>query len=292
MKNKRASISVCVIVIGLILAVAVHFLTSIRWKPVVDEQTFTYAVTYTVDGETKTYNGVYTCRFDGFGVGGIDPLARYYEGEYTADGDRYTIAQQDGYELYIVTMLNDCYLMGDTKNEYYDVLQAPYLEAADAEGYQYDEAELPAVFDAEIVRWEYPEPVENSFVFAGFAGPHTDSMYATMLVGLLALILCMILVKKSDGVVYSVLDKIGIVVNFVMAIGVLPLMTLIACLIQLYPTGPDWIYRLELCIPTIMLFTLASSVSLRRKGFRWSGFFIQFTGVILWVLLAVLEYIL
>ena len=45
-----------------------------------------------------------------------------------------------------------------------------------------------------------------------------------------------------------------------------------------------------LCVPPIIVFSIAASVALRRKGFGKSGFFVQFLGIIVEVILAVLEY--
>lgn len=296
MNNKTLKIPAIIIAIGLITAIVAYFLTSVQLKPTVTEQDFAYSVTYKIDGETKTFDGIYTCRFDGFGNDGVDPLFRYYTGEYTVDRVQlssrcYTIDEKDGYELYIVTLLEDDQLMGDNQDPI-GGLQDPCLEAKDADGNQYDQEALPSVFDAEIVSWKYPEPIENSFVFAGFSGLYVGNMSWMMLVGLLTLICCMIFVKKGEGVVYSTLDKIGIVLNFLIVFAALPISYLIAGLIQAYPTGPDWIYQGYLCIPPMISFTLAASVSLRRKGFRKCGFFVQFLGFGVSTILAIVEYLL
>ena len=181
--------------------------------------------------------------------------------------------------------------MGDTKDmDYKPFLEDPYLEAVDKEGYPYDETNMPSEFAAEIISWEYPEPIENTFVFAGFSALYSVNMGVMLLAGLLTLLICVILVKKSEEVSYSVLDKIGIVLNFIGVFAVLPIISLAACLIQAYPTGPDWIYQAYLCVPPIIVFSIAASVALRRKGFGKSGFFVQFLGIIVEVILAVLEY--
>ena len=300
MKTKNLKIPAIIIVIGLVVAVVAHLLTSIQLKPTVTEHDFEYSVTYKLNGETKTINGVYNCSFSGFGSEGIDPLDRYYTGEYTVDGNTttfqsYTIAEKDTVDLYIVTLFNDSYLMNDTKNySYYPSLDDPYLEAADSEGYAYesDEEELLNMFDAEIVSWEYPEPIENSFVFAGFAGLHTVSVVAMMIVGVLALAACMIFVKKADDVVYNLIDKVGIFFNFAAAFFGLPIVSITVYLVQAFQTGPDWIYQVDLATPPIILFSLAASVSLRRKGFRVSGFLIQFFGFAVLLLFGILEYVL
>ena len=293
MKNKTLTLPAIIIAVGLVVALVGCLLTSMQFKPVVTEQDFNYSVTYKIDGETKTFSGVYTCRFTGFGGAGVDPLARYYNGVYTVDGEStesrsYAIAEKDGCVLEIITLFDDDYLMGDNQEEY--ELVDPCLEATDAEGYQYGEDELPAEFDAEIINWEYPEPIENTFVFAGFSALYSVNMGVMLLAGLLTLLICVILVKKSEEVSYSDLDKIGIVLNFIGVFAVLPIISLAACLIQAYPTGPDWIYQAYLCVPPIIVFSIAASVALRRKGFGKSGFFVQFLGIIVEVILAVLEY--
>ena len=298
MKNKSLKLPIIIIAIGIMIAIAVSLLVSIQKMPTVTNQDFDFSITYKLDGETKTLNGVYSSRFTGFGDNGVDPLCRYYEGTYQVvgedDGDRcFTIAEKDGYKLYIVALLNDCYLMGDVENESYDsYTEGPALEAEDQDGNQYDETEMPDVFDAEIVGFEYPEPIENTFCFSGFSGLYATNTAVMTLVGILTLILCMIFVKKGDGVEYGVLDKIGIVLNFAVMLFALPIIYIGAIFIQAYPTGPDWIYQAYLCIPQIIPFSVAASLSLRRKGYRKIGFFIPFVAPAIEVILAVLEYVL
>ena len=298
MKSKGLKVPVILIVVGIIVAILASLLVSMQKTPAITKHDFDFSITYKLDGETKTLNGVYSCRFTGFGGDGVDPLCRYYEGTYTVEGESdndrcFTIAEKDGYELYIVALLNDSYLMGDVKNESYDsYTEGPTLEAEDKDGNQYDEADLPAVFDAEIVSFQYPEPIENTFRFTGFSGLHTTGMGVMTLVGILALILCMIFVKKGAGVEYRVLDKIGIALNFAAMFFVLPVMYLASALIQAYPTGPDWIYQAYLCIPQMIPFSVAASLSLRRKGFRKSGFFIQFIAPAIETIIIILECVL
>ena len=294
MKNKTLTLPAIIIAIGLVVALVGCLLTSMQFKPAVTEQDFDYSVTYKIDGETKTFNGVYTCRFTGFGGAGVDPLYRYYDGAYTVDGESmesrsYAIAKKDGCVLEIITLFDDNYLMGDNQEEY-DLVD-PCLEATDAEGNQYGEDELPAEFDAEIIGWEYPEPIKNTFVFAGFSGLYVTNTGVMILVGILTLILCMIFVRKGDGVEYRALDKVGIVLNFVTMLFVLPIIYIASAFVQAYPTGPDWLYQAYLCIPQIIPFSIAASLSLRRNGFRKIGFFIQFLAPAVEVILAVLEYI-
>ena len=291
MKGKSLRIPAIIIAIGIIVAIAAGLLVSMQKMPTVTKQDFDFSITYKLDGETKTLDGVYSCRFTGFGGNGVDPLCRYYEGTYKVegedDGDRcFTIAEKDGYELYIVALLNDAYLMGDVENDSYNSYnEEPTLEAEDKDGYQYDETELPAVF-------AYPEPIENTFQFTGFSGLHATNTGVMTLVGILTLILCMIFVRKCDGVEYGVLDKIGIALNFAVMLFALPIIYIGAIFIQAFPTGPDWIYQAYLCVPQIAPFSIAASLALRRKGFRKIGFCIQFLAPVAEVILMVLEYVL
>jgi hypothetical protein len=298
MKNKSLKLPMMIIAIGIIIAIAASLLVSIQKTPTVTNQDFDFSITYKLDGETKTINGVYSIRFTGFGGEGIDPLCRYYEGTYKVegedDGDRcFTIAEKDGYTLYIVALLNDYYLMGDEENESYDsYAEEPTLEAEDKDGMQYGEEELPDFFDAEIVSFEYPEPIENTFRFAGISGLYVVNTGVMILVGILTLILCMILVKKGDGIQYGALDQIGIALNFIAVLFVLPILYIASIFVQAYKMGPDWIYQAYLCIPLIIPFSVAASLSLRRNGFRKSGFFIQFLAPAIEVLITVLESVL
>ena len=102
----------------------------------------------------------------------------------------------------------------------------------------------------------------------------------------------MIFVKKGDGVKYGILDIIGIVLNVAAMLLALPIIYIAAIFIQAFPTGPDWIYQAYLCVPQIIPFSIAASLSLRRKGFRKIGFCIQFVAPAIEVILAVLEYVL
>ena len=295
MKIKVLKVPAIIISIGIIIAIVANLLVSMQKMPTVTKQDFDFSITYKLDGETKTINGVYSCRFTGFGANGIDPLCRYYESRYKVegeiDGDRcFTIAEMDGYTLYIVALLNDSYLMGDKDNDSYNSYsEGPTLEAEDKDGNQYDETELPDVFDAEIISFDYPEPIENSFYFTGFSGLYVTGTGVMTLVGILTLILCMIFVRKGEGVEYRALDKIGIALNFVAVLFVLPIIYIASVFVQAYKIGPDWIYQAFLCIPQIIPFSVAASLSLRRKGFRKIGFFIQFLAPAIEVILALLE---
>lgn len=294
MKAKNLKISAIIIVVGLMLSLVACLFTNIILAPSVTEHDFHFSVTYTLNGETKTLAGIYKCKFDGYSKG-EDPRDRYYTGEYTIGGQTtpshfYTIAQKDGAELSLVMPFNECYLMGDTKDmDYEPFLEEPCLEALDQEGYPYDETEIPSEFTAQIVSWEYPEPIENTFVFSGFSILHVGSMLAMLLVGLLTVIACIIFVKRDKAVPYKVLDKISIFTNFAACFLAIPFMTICTVLLPLTMDSDMFLFQFYLCMPALTAFTVAASIALRRSGFTKTGFFIQFVGPVLFYVPIALE---
>ena len=294
MKNKSLKTSAIVIAIGLVLALAVCLFTNVIMTPATAVHDFDFSITYKLGDETKTLAGVYRCQFDGYSEGG-DPADRYYTGEYIVDGQTtqshsYTIAQKDGAELYIVAIFNDCYLMGDTKDmDYEPFLEEPYLEAVDKEGYPYDETNMPDEFAAEIISWDYPEPIENTFVFSGFSILHAGSMLVMLVAGLLTIVACLIFAKRDKTVSYNALDKLSILLNFAACFLAIPFFVICTALMLATMGGEDFVTQILLCTPAITAFTVAASIALRRNGFTKTGFFIQFAGPVLFFVPAVLE---
>ena len=292
MKIKNSRLPLVIIAVGVILTVLLYLLTAVKQSPAVTEADFELTVNYKLDGVEKTYVSKYTCRFDGHG-GILEPRTRCYLGEY-ADydaniyGSSYTVQEKNGYRLAIVTDFNSIYLMGDTENEYYDtVMPDPYFVVYDPDGYVYSDSELLAMFDAEIISWEYPKPIENSFVFSGFAMINETTMLLSVLVGILTVIACLVFVKKAD--IYGSLDTVGVVLNFLLAFLALPFMTLVVWLLTAFPTAHDAYYQIHLCVPAVTLYTLAASISCRRLGRSKLGFFIQFTGPAIFLILMAVE---
>ena len=293
MKIKSLKIPAIIIAIGLVAAIAASMLTGMVKAPAITEQDFPYSVTYTLNGETQTFEGVYRCRFLSTGEG-ADPLERYYEGSYLKRNSEnhpaaYTIAREDDLELCIVTIFSGKYLMGDTKGmPKATFLYDPYLAVMDQEGMEYTEEEYLSKFDAELLSWEQPQPVENSFRFVGFSGLHYRSMIAMLAISVLVILSCMIFVRRNKSIPYKVLDKVSVILNFVMMLAAVPFAAVIAWLAPISFSSAGFGYRLLVCVPAITAFTVAASIALRRKGFTKGGFFIQFAGPALFTLLILL----
>lgn len=298
MSNRSFKIPAIIIAIGLVLCLIACLAAGVIKAPTITEQDFNYAATYQMDGETKTIEGVYRVRFVSTGVG-TDPHYRYYEGCYLSDPTSsepkdHIIAKKDGLELRVVFIFSNDYLMGDgyIGEAYYDAIPEPYIAAYDNMGVEYTDMETLEKFGAELISWETPQPIENSFCFSGFVMLHDGSMMLMLLVGILTIVACMIFVKRDKTVPYTALDKVSIVFNFLVVFMALPFMTLVVLLMPLYVSGDEIIYKLDLCVPAITVLSVAASLSLRRKGHSVTGFCVQFAGPVLFAILAVLESIL
>ena len=284
MRIKGLKIPAIIFAVGLLLSLVACLLTNVVLTPKITEADFHYSVTYRLNGETKTLHGIYRCRLDGYRKGG-SPRDRYYIGEYIQNGQvtssqTNVIAEKDdGAKLYIVTIFNECYLMGDTKDEDYTPYpEEPYLEALTAEGYAYGDGEMPSEFAAEIISWEYPQPLANTYVFGGFSILHTGSMLAMLLVGVLVMLACILFIKKDEAAPQKGLDKIGAVFNGVISAVAIPFITVAAALLQLTLKTDGFLYQLYLCLPAFTAFTVGASIALRRIGFSRTAFFLQFAG--------------
>ena len=277
MKSSCMKLPIIILVIGLILAIASCFFTGIVKEPMIKEHEFDYSVTYRIGSETKTYEGTFRCSFVGHD-GDDDPTLRLYDGVHTKDGNELgalwlTVAQKEDVELMMSVGLDAAYLMGDPdKYEYVHGNDDPYLEAIDAEGYA---VEVSEKFDAEIISWEYPEPIENSFRFAGFSRLYSISMLVMLVIAFLTVLACLIFARKDPDVNYKTLDMISIVANFLITFIAIPFLTIVIFFFPLTMDAESLLYQIFLCVPALTAFTIAASIALRRKGFAKSGFFVQ-----------------
>ena len=268
---------IIILVIGLVLAIASCFFTGIMKEPTIREHNFDYSVTYRIDGEVKTFEGVFQCSFKGHD-GYDDPTLRLYDGVHVKDeavqeSMWFTVAQKEDVELLMAVGLDAAYLMGDPdKYEYVHGNDDPYFEALDAEGYS---VEVSEKFDAEIISWEYPEPIENTFRFSGFSRLYVISMLVMLLIAFLTVLACLIFVRKDSDEGYKVFDILSIIANFVITFMVIPFITIVIVFFPLVMEAESLLYQIYLCVPALTAFTLAASIALRRKGFAKSGFFVQ-----------------
>ena len=289
MKSQSLKLPSIIMAIGLVLCLVASLFAGIMKEPIITEHDFNYAATYRLNGETKTLEGVYRVRY----VSTSEGNDRYYEGFYPAEPEAgvpeyHTIAEKDGLKLQVVFIFSQDYLMGDGDR---DTITEPYLAAYDTMGVEYTDMETLEAFEAELLSWEEPQPIENTFVFSGFSHLYTGSMLAMLAAGLLVIVACMIFVKRDKTIPYKLLDKLSIALNCVVCFAAIPIITFITTLLQITMSGDDLMYQIFLCIPALTAFTVAASVSLRRKGFTKTGFFLQFIGPVLFICACIFDLI-
>ena len=144
--------------------------------PEVKEGRFDFSVTYEVNGEEKTYTGVYVCAYDGVlttFLGSSLEWTGYIENEEEIDVPIQT--NEDGV-IYINFGFFPEYFMGEPYSGDYEApkpnLYMIYHSDDPEELEITSEEEIIAGYGVKIIDYEYAKPIENtfeeSFVFSRF----------------------------------------------------------------------------------------------------------------------------
>ena len=133
--------------------------------PQIKEARFDFSVTYEINGEVKTYSGVYVCKYDGVNTTFLGSGIRwkgYIENEKEIDVPVQT--NEDGV-IYINFGLSPEYFMGDP----YDYaaptpnLFLVYNDIDPDSMYVTGEEDVIAGYGVKLISWEYADPIENSY---------------------------------------------------------------------------------------------------------------------------------
>ena len=296
MKTKKL-IFPAILLVGLLIAYAiVSVIFCYNTKPAVSEGEFPFSITYEYLGETKTISGVCVCKFGGSQTI-LNEHERYWNGEIIYTEGDYIVHQEEMKTIAVQPSMEAGYFMGDPlyRNHYHVYgLEGPepYAEYYDYENdiilEDYNQDEELAAVGFRFVDYSYPEPIENSFSFSGIEY-EADNIIFFVLLMLVFLLVCIIFVRKDKEYKYSVLDKVGIVLNFIIGIIVIPFITNICFFFGLVETGVEIVDQLVYNIPPLAIMCLSLSAIFRRKGFSKTGFFIQFGGILIFVLIFVMD---
>ena len=257
--------------------------------PATAQQEFPFTVTYSFDGETRTISDLYVAEYT--------PGPMYLEDDGVAwfgyvkdrnrlEADYYNVGEADGYSFSINLNLEPGFLMGDPR--YADAQCVPTALAIGMVGEEEiritDPAELEEL-GISIVSWEYPHPIENTFSFGGFS-LSSEAAVLTAAIAILALLACMILVRKDRELVYGLVDKCSIVLNFLVAIFVFPFILAFSVLSEIV-ADVSVVQQMLYLSPALTVLGLAASLVLRRMGYGKRSLVAQLIGpVILAILLA------
>lgn len=297
MESKKLSVAKIIFITAIVLTIVSNFIMCIAMKPTITQHTFPFSITYEIDGQTVTIQDEYICNFTNYSHSSF-PAHRYYDGDYANDNEElpcgdYLIQSYEDGDLIILANFFAGYMMGDSQyadhyTEYYRF--EPYVAFYVYEDYvEYSEEEYLAPYNVKIVDWDYPEPIENSMVPAGIIRLTRPTSLSMAAISLLALLACIFLVKRDRSISYGILDKLSIVVNFLIGFTVFPFLCVVSPLIDINGDASDPISISFFFLPAITCYGLAASVCLRRNGYRKSGFFVQFTSLAVLALLLVLE---
>ena len=286
MNKKSPKIAKCILIVYLIATLALLLLGYSVRKPKVAQQEFPFTITYSYQGETKTISGVY--------VGEYVRKAKYLGDDsvawygYIQDHDRlesdfYRIGRSDGKSFSINLNLVPGYLMGDPA--YAGSVCQPSGACHGFDGTNditvTDPVEL-AQLGLSIISWEYPEPIENAFSFGGIS-MSSEAVVYTAVIAIAALLACIILIKKDKELVYRKMDKVSIVLNFVIAIVAFPFIFIASVFSEIVADTSVW-QQILYFTPALTVLGIAASVALRRCGYGTYSLFVQFLGPILFVI--------
>lgn len=269
MKAKKLSPASLILILALVLMLAYSILFGIAKKPTITQMDFPFSITYELKGETVTIQDVYTARFTGNG-GYIDLAGRCYEGYIQSapesGGASYVLYEgMDGSIMLHANFYPD-YMLGDSKYDYYSLYPfAPRFSFFDPELGDIEDEQALLERGIRLISWEYPEPVENSFVFSHIALLCSEDVLPLLGIGLLALLAVLIFVKKQSPV-KSGIDRAGIFCSFALLLVFLPFAAIVAIFSDIMSSSEALDRQLFYLVPAITALGLAHSLSLRRTG--------------------------
>ena len=249
-------------------------------KPAVQQQEFPFSITYSYQGKTETISDVYVAEYTRVAKYiGDEPLAWY---GYVKDKDRlesdfYRIGESDGQAFSINLNIDPGYVMGDPR--YADAKNQPIGISQSFDGTNETDITDPAQLEQMgfvILGWEYPNPMENSFSFGGIS-LSSEATLLTSAIAVAALLACMILIKKERRSAYGGLNKVSIVLNYLVIIAAFPFIFITSALSEIVADASALQQTLYLA-PALTALGVAASVTLRRMEHKKLSFWIQFAG--------------
>lgn len=298
MKIKKLSSAMIILAVTLVVYTIATVMFCYTTMPKVAQGEFPFSITYEYKGETKTLSGVLECEYSGsYTI--LNEHNRYWDYEVIYDNpekveEPHIIDQSEELQtlLSVQPSIEAGYLMGDPLYKEDGLNAEPYIQYYDyindivLDSENQDEVLQSIGF--KIVDFTYGKPIENSFSFAGISY-EADNVLIFVAISLLYFLACLIFVRKDKEYKYNTLDIVGIIFNFLIGIFALPVITLLCIFFGLAESNLALINDMTYNTPPIAVACLALSGVFRRKGFSKTGFFIQFGGIILFILVLVLD---
>lgn len=296
MKNKKLLSTIIIVLVAVLAITAYSVFSSVAQKPTVTEGEFPFTITYELDGEKVTINEVYKVRYTG-NDGYADSKTRIYVGEIGNMGEGntvYTLKKGDNTRIELCTNFYPEYMMGDCEAGYFDEEPfAPAIYYYDAEEIEYHDEKTLAAQGVKLISFEYPEPIENSFVFSHISHFSGEIVIPTVFIALLALLAIVIFVKKEKDLVYKPIDTVSTVLNFIISFTLLPFLTIVGIFADINGGSSDFTHQIFYFFPALIVLCNAVSIALRRKGYGIKALIAELIGpavfAVFYVVLTVLE---
>lgn len=271
MKSKKLFLPTIILAIAVLAIAVCSVVSGIAQKPTVTEAEFPFSITYELDGETVTIEDVYVARYSD-NSGYADTKSRVYVGKIgnmSEDQTVYTLKEDENGRIELCTHFYAEYMMGDAAEyNYFDEEPfEPGIYYYDAEEIEYHDAETLQAQGVKLISFEYPEPIENSFVFSHISYLSGAVVPVILLVAVLAMLAVIIFVKKEKELVYKAADKISVALNFLVGLLYVPMVSILSVLIDMEGGGPELYYQIMYFIPSFSVLCIAASIALRRKGY-------------------------
>ena len=294
MKTKKLFLPAIILAVAILTTVVYSVVSNIAKKPTVTEGEFPFKITYELDGEMVTVDDVYKVHYvrnDGY----ADTKSRVYVGEIGKMGEGntvYTLKKDKNTRVELWTKFYPDYLMGDTEYDYFDDEPfEPRIYYYDANETEYHDEETLAAQGVKLISFEYPTPIENSFVFSHISYFNSAVVLPILLISLLALIVTIIFVRKEKELKYKAIDIACIVLNFVIGFTLIPFVSISAMLIDVNGGGPEASRQVFYFLPSLLVLCTAASVALRRKGYGKSSLITEFIGPVIFTLYLIILYV-
>lgn len=291
MKAKKWLLPVIIAVAVLVIAVY-SVVTSIAKKPTVTQAQFPFSITYELDGETITISEVYSVRYNKNG-GYTNTKTRYYVGkigDMAEDTTVYTLKNDENGRIELWTYLYADYLMGDPEYDYFDDKAfEPRIYYYDVEENFYEDEDTLLNQGVKLVSYEYPTPIENSFVFSHISILDSHVVFPSLLISLLALIAIFIFFKRDKTIAPKTIDIVSTVFNFLICIIALPIFTICAIFFDIMGDNEHIVNQTFYFLPALTILSTAASVALRRKGHSKTALVVEFIGPVAFVALLIIS---
>ena len=294
MKSKKLLLPTIILAVAILATLVYSVISSIAFKPTITEGEFPFSITYELDGERVIIEDVYKVHYvrnDGY----ADTKSRIYAGELKSSGEDdtlYTLKKDENTRVELWTHFYADYLMGDTEYDYFDDEPfEPRIYYYDAQETEYHDEETLAAQGVKLISFEYPTPIENSFVFSHISHFSGAVVLPSLLISLLALIATIIFVRKEKKLKYKAMEIISIVFNFLIGFTFLPIVAFLAIFIDIEGGGPELYYQVLYFIPAVSMLSIAASVALRRKGYGKISLIAGFVGPVIFVLYLIVFYV-